>query len=534
MACRHLSARGKTPSTNFFHLNTVGFLGSRGPATSFVRFRRLFVHSLVSVAGLGLVVGRGSVSAAVQACLILAGIVGPCLSSLAAETTAPTARARNVVLIISDDQHWADYGFMGHPSLRTPHLDRLARESLVFRRGYVPSSLCCPSLASMITGRYPHEHLVVGNDPPGSEEGDRRSPQWQTAFQEGRSHMAAHLAAWPLLPAELAEHGIRSLQTGKWWQGHFSQGGFSEGMTKGARHGDDGLTIGRRTMQPVTAFIDRCQQEDRPFFVWYAPMLPHDPHDPAEELVEHYTAHTDSLHVARYWGNVERFDASVGELLDHLDARELSDDTLVVYVTDNGWIQRVDAPRFAPRSKISPYEGGLRTPIMLRQPGAIAPAENDRLASSLDIMPTVLAACGIEPPAGLPGVDLLDADAVASRKQLFGECFTHTLVDLDDPGRSLLWRWTVRDDRDATGGHLWKLIEPATARGRAIAPAWDSRLNDPTLEARYAEGVLELFDVANDPAETKNLSEAEPGVVAELQQSLDAWWSPAAMPGVKP
>ena len=71
----------------------------------------------------------------------------------------------NVVLIISDDQAWSDYGFMGHPQIETPRLDRLARESLVFPRGYVPSSLCCPSLASMITGLYPYQHRITGNDP---------------------------------------------------------------------------------------------------------------------------------------------------------------------------------------------------------------------------------------------------------------------------------------------------------------------------------------------------------------------------------
>ena len=79
---------------------------------------------------------------------------------------APAAEPPNVVLIISDDQAWTDYCFMGHPHVRTPHLDRLARESLTFRRGYVPSSLCCPSLASIITGLYPHQHRVTSNDPP--------------------------------------------------------------------------------------------------------------------------------------------------------------------------------------------------------------------------------------------------------------------------------------------------------------------------------------------------------------------------------
>ena len=95
----------------------------------------------------------------------------------AALTVAAESAPPNVVLILSDDQHWSDYGFMGHEHLQTPALDRLASESLVFRRGYVPFSLCCPSLASLITGRYPHEHLIVGNDPPEAYGVSRRSPE---------------------------------------------------------------------------------------------------------------------------------------------------------------------------------------------------------------------------------------------------------------------------------------------------------------------------------------------------------------------
>src|SRR3954451_22988411 len=81
--------------------------------------------------------------------------------------TAPALAAPpNVVLIISDDQGWGDYSFMGHPHIQTPHIDRLASQSLTFRRGYVPSSLCSPSLASILTGLYPHQHYVTSNDPP--------------------------------------------------------------------------------------------------------------------------------------------------------------------------------------------------------------------------------------------------------------------------------------------------------------------------------------------------------------------------------
>ncbi len=422
--------------------------------------------------------------------------------ALAADAPPP-----NVVFIVSDDQHWRDYASMGHPHLRTPHLDRLARESLVFSRGYVTSSLCCPSLASIITGRYPHEHRIVGNDPPGGKD----------AFEAGRERMNRHLEEWPTLPRLLGAAGYTSLQTGKWWQGDFSRGGFTEGMTKGQRHGDEGLAIGRDTMQPIFDFLTSSRSAGKPFFVWYAPMLPHDPHDPAPELVEHYRSKTDSIHVARYWGNVERFDRTVGDLLDHLDREKLSENTLVVYVTDNGWIQSVDNPRFAPRSKLSPYDGGMRTPIMLRQPGTIQPRKSPALASSIDILPTVLAACGVTPPAGLPGINLLDDAAVAARRQVFGECYTHTIVDLDDPAKSLLWRWTVRD--------RWKLIVPTSA---GALPGEEGKLIDLESQARHARGEVELFDLEADPDETKNLAAAHPDVVADLRATLDAWWNPAA------
>ncbi|MEI6256955.1 MAG: sulfatase-like hydrolase/transferase [Planctomycetota bacterium] len=447
--------------------------------------------------------------------------------AFAAEPAAAVRPApRNVVLIISDDQHWRDYGFMGHSHLRTPHLDRLARESLVYRFGHVPSSLCCPSLASIITGRLPHEHRIVGNDPPEDPVVPRSSPAGRAAFAAGREQLNQHLEEWPLLPRLLGDRGYRSLQTGKWWQGDFTRGGFTAGMTKGVRHGDAGLTIGRQTLTPVYDFLGRCRGEEKPFFIWYAPLLPHDPHDPPQPLVDHYASKTDSLHVARYWGNVERFDQTVGDLLDHLDRERLAADTLVVFIADNGWIQSRDAPGFAPRSKLSPYEGGLRTPIMLRQPGTLKPRCSDALASGIDILPTVLAACGVPAPDGLPGVNLLDDKAVATRRQIFGECFTHTLVDLDNPAASLLWRWTIRDDELGEQHHRWKLIVPTSAEAEGKFPAGQAGQVDPHSREQWRQGAVELFDLANDPDEMQNLAAAQPQRVKELAQSLTENWSP--------
>ena len=239
---------------------------------------------------------------------------------------ALAAESPNIVVIIADDQAWTDYGFMGHPQVRTPHLDRLAGESLTFTRGHVPSSLCCPSLASIITGLYAHQHKVTSNDPPlpaGMAAGEFGK---SAAFQAGRDVMNRHLQAVPTLPRVLSEQGYLSLQTGKWWQGHYRHGGFTHGMTQGQRHGDQGLEIGRKTMQPIYDFVEQSQRQRKPFFVWYAPMMPHTPHTPPERLLTKYLDQTGSPHVARYWAMIEWFDETVGELLGHLEKQGLGDE----------------------------------------------------------------------------------------------------------------------------------------------------------------------------------------------------------------
>jgi arylsulfatase A-like enzyme len=404
----------------------------------------------------------------------------------------------NVVLIISDDHAWTDYGFMGHKFVQTPNIDRLAKSSLTFRRGYVTSSLCCPSLASIITGKYPHQHKITSNDPPipaGMSNAEfNRSP----LFQEGRERMNKHMESCVTLPRLLKENGYLSLQTGKWWQGDYTRGGFTDGMTKGGRHGDDGLVIGRKTMEPITSFMDKCIAAKSPFMVWYAPLLPHDPHTPPDRLLEKYKGKTDSIHIARYWAMIEWFDESVGQLLDGLHERSQLENTIVVYIADNGWIQSPDNPRYAPKSKQSQYDGGVRTPIMIHWPKKIAAKLSDELAQSIDLLPTLRSALGLPVDVSLPGINLLDEKAVASRKAIFGECFTHNSNDLDRPEKSLRWRWMIEGNE--------KLIVP-----------------NGTVEAK-AE--MELYQLDSDPTEVSNLAGLRSENVLELKKKLDSWWNP--------
>jgi len=415
--------------------------------------------------------------------------------ALAGDAPPPAAGTRpNIVFIISDDHGWTDYGFLGHPEVRTPGLDRLAAGSLLFPRGYVPSSLCCPSLASIITGLYPHQHRITSNDPPVPPGMAPAEFYRSEAYRQGRERMNRHLDAVATLPRILAARGYRSFQAGKWWQGDFRRGGFTDGMTRGDRHGDDGLAIGRKSMAPVFDFMDRCRHEGAPFFLWYAPMLPHQPHDPPERLLARYRDRTPSVHQARYWAMVEWFDETCGALLDRLDRGGLAGSTIVFYLADNGWIQDPRGPRSI-RSKLTPHDGGIRTPLMIRWPGKVAPGRRDEPVLSIDIVPTVLALLGLPARTELPGIDILDAEAARRRPAVFGECFGHNFVDIDDPETSLLHRWEVEG--------RWKLI---VHRDPASPP--------------------ELYDILADPGETRDLSGERPGMVAEMRWKMDRWWYP--------
>ena len=411
----------------------------------------------------------------------------------------------NVVLIVSDDQAWDDYGFMGHEEIETPHLDRLASHSTLYPRGYVTAPLCCPSLASIVTGLYPHQHKITSNDPPHVGNGPRYNPaEWPDQRRQLRREMISHIDEVATIPGLLQEQGYVSFQSGKWWLGNYSRGGFTHGMThgdmdRGGRHGDEGLTIGREGLQPIYNFIESTG--DSPFFVWYAPFLPHTPHNPPDRLLEKYRSRTDSIHVARYWAMCEWFDETCGELLNYLDTNNLSENTMVLYVCDNGWIQQKNAPGYAPRSKRTPYEGGIRTPIMVRWPGHTnAQRDEVNLVSSIDIAPTILRACGIEPAESMHGVDLLDKDAVSERNAVFGAAYTHDAIDVHEPRENLKYAYVISE--------TWKLILPA--------------------EPNVPNETAELYHITEDPKEQRNLAEQHPEKVRELQSRVRDWW-PAAV-----
>ena len=411
----------------------------------------------------------------------------------------------DIVFILSDDQAWSDYSFMGHAHIRTPHLDQLAEESLLFTRGYVPTSLCRPSLSTIISGLYAHQHGIVGNDPPLSsppQAGRMRAYRTAAYQQDLEKFLKLHIDRMTTLPDRLKSLGYTSFQTGKWWEGNPSRGGFDEGMThgdfsRGGRHGDAGLEIGRQSMQPIEQFVRQSRRSQQPYFLWYAPFLPHTPHTPPDNLLAHYRASAPTESIAKYWAMCEWFDQTIGQLREVIRQHGRPENTLIVYICDNGWINLPDKSAYAPKSKRSPYDGGTRTPIMFHWPSHIAPQRDDEnLASSIDLVPSVMALLNVDADAGLPGINLTDADQVSVRDTLYGEIFEHDIQSMEDPLSSLRYRWIIQ-------GFLKTIV--------------------PDLK-QVPDGVVELYDLQHDPTEEHNLAAQRPLDVKRLTAKLDAWW----------
>jgi len=369
----------------------------------------------------------------------------------------------NVVLIIGDDVGWTDFGFIGSDVVRTPHLDRLAREGIVFTHAFSPASVCRPALRSLLTGFEPY---TVEIRLAAAQREKRALPTLEEVFET--------------LPERLGERGYASFQGGKFWEGTFEMGGFTHGMTRTVSRspafiedmsmvsGSEGLALGRETLQPLWDFLDA--HSDRPFFVWYAPMLPHLPFDAPPRFQRLYAEDPVPPHVRSYRANLTRFDATVGEILDRLEELGLREDTLVLYVSEG---------------KGSIYELGVRTPLVLSWPGVLAAStRDDRLVSLVDVFATILDFAGAEPVPGASGRSLLPL-----------------LLERGDFRRE-----SVIGGRYANRPQAWFL------RTRIWRYIWYP-----------GDQPEELYEIEEDPFETRNVADAHPEQIRRFRGELARW-----------
>lgn len=414
----------------------------------------------------------------------------------------------NIIFIMVDDLGYGDLGSYGQGIIKTPYLDQMAREGMRFTQCYAGSPVCAPSRSCLMTGLHTGHTTVRGNFGKTGVVGLAGNP--------GR----VPLKAEDITVAEaLKQVGYVTGMTGKWGlgepgtSGHPNDQGFDDffGFLNQRRAHDyyveylwhnkektelSGNLDGKKGEYVHDLFTDFAldfirQHQDTSFFLYVPYTIPH-----AKYQIPDTYPYTDSLweqdekvHAAM----VTRMDRDIGRLFDLLKKVKIDERTIVFFCSDNGaaqrWEGRFDSSGPLRGRKRDLYEGGIRTPLIVRYPGKIAPETKSDLPCYFpDMMPTLLDIAGQDAPPELDGISFLPT--------LLGE-------NQDLPDRYLYWEFHERGFQQAVRYGNWKAVR--------LKP----------------KEKLELYDLVTDPGETKNLTDQYPDVITQIEEYLDAARSPS-------
>ncbi|MBK1833950.1 sulfatase [Roseibacillus ishigakijimensis] len=419
----------------------------------------------------------------------------------------------NVVLLLVDDLGYSDLACYGNPLHETPHLDQLAREGMRYTDAYAACAVCSPSRAAIQTGQYPIRHgltdWIAGSRLPNTPLKERFT---HTMLPLEEVTIAEHLRA----------HDYRTAFIGKWHlNDHGHQTGFPQDqgyqINLGGHHkgqpphgyfapfkipflpdrGDDDYLTDRLGDEATRLLADYAQSPDEPFFLMLSFYTVHTPIQPKPALQKHYQEKIAALPPspwknAAYAAMVHSMDENVGRVLTALEEHDLAEDTLVIMTSDNGGLvlREITSNHPLAKGKGFYHEGGIRVPLILRQPGLIpAGKECAQPVFGPDLFPTILTSAGL-PPAPERHRDGLD--------------LSPTFVGEDLPKRALYWHYP----------HY---------HGSGETPASAIRMGDYKFIRHYQDGVRELYHLRDDVGERVNLVDSQPEKARELEEALDAW-----------
>ena len=418
----------------------------------------------------------------------------------------PIKKRPNIVFVLTDDQGYGDLGCHGNNAIETPHLDRFHSRAARFTNYHVGST-CAPTRSGILTGHYCNSTGV-----------------WHTIG--GRSLLREN--EWTLANA-LRENGYRTGHFGKWHLGDSApyrphERGFDKTVYHaGGGIGNTGDAWGNDYFDDTyfmngepTPFTGYCtdvffregmnfitEHQDEPFFCYIATNAPHGPLNIEPKYVEPYLNKTPHEDRARFFGMISNIDENFGRLVEHLEKLGISDDTILIFMTDNGTATGVELddqqfPEEGPGSynagmrgkKGSPYEGGHRVPFFLRYKNGGIDAGRDiaQLSSYVDFMPTLLDLCALEVPA---------------ERSFHGQSLQPLLRETADPA----WdeRVTFCDTQRVARPVKWR-------RSTVMKKNW-----------RLIDG-KELYDLGTDPGQRDNIAARHPDRIIELRQAYEAWW----------
>lgn len=470
------------------------------------------------------------------------------LALAAAPAYAAPVRKPNVIVILADDLGYGDTAVYGSKIVRTPNIDALAADGVRFTQGYVSHPVCAPSRAALLTGRYQtrfgYEFNPVGRDRNGGVSlgetfiGQVMQKAGYHTGMVGKWHLGQSGGYHPVARGFDEYFGTTAganafiVETKPGDEFHSTPG---VEATYGSAEGGGGLGPGTEAEQmvvlrqrsPITrgrepvevkdyltdAFTDEAVRfiganKDKPFFLYVAHTTPHTPLQAPAKYIDRYKD-TPNKGQRVYAAMVSALDDSVGAIRAKLKAEGLEKDTVIVLLSDNGCAGYIgDACTNAPLNgyKGMHMEGGVRVPFIMAWPGHIPPKVDTRVVSSLDIAPTAAALAGAKMPQGSDGVDLTPYLTGANR---------------GTPNPTLYWRsgpnFAIRDGD-------WKMWMVNRADPSEQA-SQDARITPDGVQARISpQGhFVMLYNLKDDPGETKNLAKTQPDVVARLRAKIEAW-----------
>lgn len=430
-------------------------------------------------------------------------LLAVCLPAMTAFPAVSAAEGRsNIVVVLADDQTWSDSGVYGNRDVPTPNIDRLAAAGMRFRQAFTSTAMCAPTRQQLYTGLYPvhsgayPNHSIVA---PGT-----------------RSIVHA-----------FRDLGYRVGLTGKTHFGPVESFPFETVGTK-----RDGF-LALVDLEAAEAFIAR--DGGQPFLLVVASNSPHEPwtegdaaaFDPASLAVPPYLADTPATRAAlvRYYAEISHFDGQLGAILDILERRDLATRTLVLYTSEQG--------ASLPFGKWTLYDAGIRTALVVRWPGRVAPGSvSDAMVAYVDVLPTLVEAAGGTPPEvdGRSFLGVLTGERKEHRRVVFGVHTNRGIIGGKD--------YPIRSVRTARYKLISNLLPEAeyaniltTPQGGALLASWraaatagDERAQQ-RLDAYLRRPRWELYDLQQDPLELRNLADDPRSIEVrdDLARQLAAW-----------
>lgn len=421
----------------------------------------------------------------------LLSVIGFLLLGLLGLKPALGAAARpNVLLILTDDQGYGDLGVHGNPALATPNIDRFAREGVQFDRFFV-SPVCAPTRASLLTGRWWLRTGVCGVTR--GLEVMRTSEVTIAETLRGAGYRTGIFGKWhngeqyPLTPTGQGFDEFLGFTAGHW------NNYFDAELVRGTQPEKTRGFITDVLTDAAIGFVER--NRSNPFFCYVPYNAPHSPFQVPDRFFDKHRAKGLSPELASIYGMVESIDENVGRLLAALDRLGLRENTIVIFLTDNG-------PTAVPRhnagmrgNKASVHEGGTRVPFFVQYPAKFKqPRLVREIAAHIDVYPTLLELCGVSMPAKQPRLDGV------------------SLVPLLE-GRAPGWPDRMLFSNQSGAGPTPRPHPGAvrTQRHRAV-------LEGP------GEPVWRLYDMEADPGQKEDIAAQQPAVMKTLSAAYDAWW----------